>query len=99
MRWLHQTWRAANRLRASGIDLRALTVWSLLGAFDWDNLLTQAGTGYKPGVFDVRGEPRPTALYHMVKSLIRRGDYSHPVLASPGWWQRDLRLLWPVAAA
>jgi beta-glucosidase/6-phospho-beta-glucosidase/beta-galactosidase len=100
LRWLHQTWQAANRLRASGLDLRALTVWSLLGAFDWDNLLTQDGASYEPGVFDVRGgEPRPTALYHMVKSLIQRGDYSHPVLASPGWWQRDLRLLWPAEAA
>jgi beta-glucosidase/6-phospho-beta-glucosidase/beta-galactosidase len=100
LRWLHQTWEVANRVQANGIDLRALTVWSLLGAFDWDNLLTQDGASYEPGVFDVRGgEPRPTALYHMVKSLIQQGYYEHPVLASPGWWQRDLRLLWPAEVA
>lgn len=100
LRWLHQTWETANRVQASGVDLRALTVWSLLGAFDWDNLLTQDGASYEPGVFDVRGGvPRPTALYHMVKSLIQEEKYEHPVLANPGWWQRDLRLLWPAAAA
>ncbi len=100
LRWLHQVWEVAGRTRASGIDLRALTVWSLLGAFDWDNLLTQDGASYEPGVFDVRGgQPRPTALYHMVKSLIQKGYYEHPVLAGAGWWQRDLRLLWPAEAA
>jgi hypothetical protein len=82
------------------VDLRGLTVWSLLGAFDWDNLLTQDGASYEPGVFDVRGgQPRPTALYHMVKSLIHEGHYAHPVLEGPGWWQRDLRLLWPAEVA
>ncbi len=100
MRWLHQSWQAANRLRASGVDLRALTVWSLLGAFDWDNLLTQDGASYEPGVFDVRGgRPRPTALHRLVGSLIRRGHYAHPVLAGPGWWQRDIRYYWPAEAA
>ncbi len=100
LRWLHQTWRAASRLRTSGVDLRALTVWSLLGAFDWDNLLTQDGASYESGVFDVRsGQPRPTALYQMVSSLISQGHYEHPVLASPGWWQRDVRFRWLVEAA
>ncbi len=100
LRWLHQGWQAANRLLASGVDLRGLTVWSLLGAFDWDNLLTQDGASYESGVFDVRsGEPRPTALYSMVQSLIRRGGYTHPVLAGPGWWQRPERFCWPVLVA
>ncbi|WP_204376102.1 family 1 glycosylhydrolase [Hymenobacter coccineus] len=100
LRWLHQTWEVANRLRASGVDLRGLTVWSLLGAFDWDNLLTQDGASYEPGVFDVRsGQPRPTALYPMVQGLIQRGHYAHPVLAGPGWWQRDVRFYWPAEAA
>ena len=100
LRWLHQTWQLATRLRASGVDLRGLTVWSLLGAFDWDNLLTQDGASYEPGVFDVRsGQPRPTALYHMVHSLIHRGYYAHPVLASLGWWQRPERFHWLAEAA
>lgn len=100
LRWLHQTWQAANRLQASGVDLRALTVWALLGTFDWDNLLTSDGATYEPGVFDVRGgQPRPTALHAMVQSLIRHGQYTHPVLAGLGWWQRDVRFYWPAEAA
>ncbi|WP_204248439.1 family 1 glycosylhydrolase [Hymenobacter sp. PAMC 26628] len=100
LRWLYQLWEVAGRLRAHGVDLRALTVWSLLGAFDWDNLLTQDGASYEPGVFDVRGgQPRPTALYPLVHSLIRRGDYAHPVLDGPGWWERNIRFDWPVQAA
>ena len=100
LRWLYQLWQVAGRLRASGVELRALTVWSLLGAFDWSNLLTQDGASYESGVFDVRGgQPRPTALYALVHSLIRHGDYAHPVLAGPGWWQRNIRFVWPVQAA
>jgi beta-glucosidase/6-phospho-beta-glucosidase/beta-galactosidase len=100
LRWLHQTWSAANRLRAEGVELRGLTVWSLLGAFDWDSLLTLDEGRYEPGVYDVRnGEPRPTALHHMVRSLIHDGHYTHPVLAGLGWWQRDLRFHWPAEAA
>lgn len=92
MRWLHQGWEAANRLRASGVDIRGLTVWSLLGAFDWDNLLTQDGASYESGVFDLRsGQPRPTALSRMVRNLVRHGRHQHPVLQGPGWWQRPIR--------
>ncbi len=96
LRWLHQSWQLANRLRASGVKVRALTVWSLLGAFDWDNLLTQDGASYEPGVFDVRGgQLRPTALARMVHGLAHQGHYAHPVLEGPGWWQRDVRFYWP----
>ncbi len=100
LRWLHQAWEGANRLLTSGIELRGLTVWSLLGAFDWDNLLTQDGASYEPGVFDVRnGQPRPTALHQMVQNLIRYGRFTHPVLAGRGWWQRPERFYWPAQAA
>ncbi|TPG65384.1 glycosyl hydrolase family protein [Hymenobacter nivis] len=100
MRWLYQLWQVANRLRDSGVDLRGFTVWSLLGAFDWDNLLTQDGASYEPGVFDVRGaEPRPTALHALVQGLAQQGDYDHPVLTAPGWWQRPIRFDWSAKAA
>jgi len=96
MRWLHQAWQAVSRLQARGIEIRGLTVWSLLGAFDWDNLLTQDGASYETGVFDVRSDPpRPTALHRMVQHLLRQGHYAHPVLDGPGWWQRDIRFYWP----
>ena len=92
MRWLHQAWEATNRLRANGVDIRGLTVWSLLGAFDWDNLLTRDGASYESGAFDLRGgEPRPTALCKMVQNLARHGHHEHPVLQGPGWWERPMR--------
>ncbi len=92
MRWLNQAWEATNRLRSSGVDVRGLTVWSLLGAYDWDNLLTQDGASYESGVFDLRsGQPRPTALFKMVQNLARHGHHHHPVLHGPGWWQRPNR--------
>ena len=34
MRWLLEVWRAAGAVRAEGADIRAVTVWSLLGAYD-----------------------------------------------------------------
>ena len=36
---------------------RAVTVWALLGSFDWDSLVTSRGH-YEPGAFDVRGPAR-----------------------------------------
>jgi len=92
LRWLHQGWTITNELRATGVQVRALTVWALLGAFDWDSLLTRDGASYESGAFDVRGgQPRPTALSRMVRNLIQQGSHTHPVLQGPGWWQRPLR--------
>ena len=92
LRWLHQAYTTTNGLRAEGVDVRGLTVWALLGAFDWDSLLTRDGASYESGVFDVRaGQPRPTALARMVHDLAHRGHHAHPVLHGPGWWQRELR--------
>ncbi|WP_400193508.1 family 1 glycosylhydrolase [Hymenobacter sp. B81] len=95
MRWLQQVWNAANELRREGVTMRAVTVWSLLGAFDWDSLLTRRGHSYESGVFDVRGgQLRPTALFKMVQGLARAGRYPHPLLAGPGWWQRHDRFVY-----
>jgi dTDP-4-dehydrorhamnose reductase len=63
MRWLDEVWQAARTLRGNGVDIRAVTAWTLLGAYDWHCLLTRCEGHYEPGVFDLRGpEPRPTAL-------------------------------------
>lgn len=34
-RWLLEIWEGAKEARANGADVRAVTVWSLLGAFDF----------------------------------------------------------------
>jgi dTDP-4-dehydrorhamnose reductase len=89
MRWLHEVWQAASHARASGIDVRAVTTWALLGSHDWNSLVTRESGYYEPGAFDARGPvPRPTALAAMVRALATEGRFDHPVLAAPGWWQR-----------
>jgi dTDP-4-dehydrorhamnose reductase len=96
LRWLGEVWDAARSLRADGVDLRAVTAWTLLGAFDWCSLLTRCTGKYEPGVFDVRsGTPRPTALARMLRDLAEKGEHDHPALDSPGWWRRLERLQYP----
>ncbi|MET0239082.1 MAG: SDR family oxidoreductase [Sphingobium sp.] len=88
MRWLLEAWDIAERLRSEGIDIRAVTAWSLLGAFDWDSLLTRDDNHYESGIFDLRGRtPRETALAPMLRTLAAGGRPDHPVLKSLGWWR------------
>ena len=94
LRWLNEVWQAAQMHRSAGADVRAVTVWSLLGAYDWHNLVTRDEGHYEPGAFDVRApRPRPTALARMARDLVNKGAHAHPVLATDGWWRRDERLL------
>lgn len=96
LRWLLEVWNGASRLLMEGVDLRAVTAWSLLGAYDWNSLLTKDVGHYEPGVFDQRsGEPRPTALAGLMQDLAAGRAPQHPVLARPGWWRRPERLLYP----
>jgi dTDP-4-dehydrorhamnose reductase len=87
-----ELWDAAHAARAAGADVRAVTVWALLGAFDWSSLLTRATGHYEPGAFDVRGaSPRRTALGRLVEDLAHGRDASEPLARTPGWWRRDVR--------
>ena len=93
MRWLQEAWDGIVELRARGVEVEALTIWSLLGAFDWDSLLTRADGHYESGVFDLRGgNLRPTALAGLVRNLAAGQRMKHPALDQPGWWRRDVRL-------
>jgi dTDP-4-dehydrorhamnose reductase len=99
LRWLLEIWEAAKEVRANGVDLRAVTVWSLLGSFDWNSLVTQNKGYYEPGPFDVRSpEPRPTAVARMMRELSSGSPLSHPVLRGQGWWRRPGRFLCPPVA-
>jgi dTDP-4-dehydrorhamnose reductase len=98
LRWLDRVWVAARELRGDGVDIRAVTVWSLLGAYGWNKMVCDGLDWYEPGVFDVRsGRPRPTALAPMARSLANRGTHDHPLVADPGWWERPERLRYPPA--
>lgn len=93
LRWLDEAWQAAEAACGDGIDVRAVTLWALLGAYGWDALLTSGRGSYEPGAFDVSGgAPRPTAVAAMARALADGGAYDHPVLDSPGWWRRPMRL-------
>lgn len=95
MRWTYDIWRTAGQLRRDGIDIRAVTAWSLFGSCNWDTLLTRAGT-YEPGAYDVSsGRPRATAIVPLLQSLAKSTGPSHPVLSGEGWWRRDIRLHHP----
>ncbi len=98
LRWLGESWAAAQRARDGGADVRAVTAWSLFGSYDWHSLVTRDEGLYESGVFDVRGStPRPTALATMVRALATTGHYDHPVLRGRGWWQHDARVLYGLA--
>jgi dTDP-4-dehydrorhamnose reductase len=92
LRWLMEVWTAANTLKKEGADIRAVTLWSMLGCVDWNTLLTEKNGFYESGVFDARcNPPRPTALASAAASLAATEEFSHPVLDRSGWWRRDLR--------
>ena len=96
MRWLLEIWNDASALRAEGVDIRAVTSWSLLGAYDWDSLVTRDRGHYEPGAFDLRGDaPRATALCSVIRALVAGAEPEHPALDSPGWWRRAHRVLYP----
>jgi dTDP-4-dehydrorhamnose reductase len=95
MRWLVEIWNAARALVSEGADVRAVTAWSLLGAYDWDSLVTQDRGHYEPGAYDLRGSaPRPTALCDVLRAFAAGAEPQHPVLDAPGWWQRPERVLY-----
>ena len=99
LRWLKEVWDGAESLRREGRPVQAVTAWSLLGAYDWHNLLTREEGHYEPGVYDMRApRPRATALAKMLNDLSRGREHEHPVLSAPGWWRRLSRLHYPPVA-
>ncbi len=100
VRWLLEVWRGVEELRAEGADIRAVTVWSLFGAVDWNSLLVERRGFYEPGAFDIRGgTPRRTAIGQAAHALARDGAFDHPVLDRPGWWRRDGRHYHPTSGS
>jgi dTDP-4-dehydrorhamnose reductase len=94
LRWLVEIWNAARKVQQGGADIRAVTVWALLGSFDWNCLVTECKGYYESGPFDVRGpQPRPTAVATLMRELASGRPLSHPVLQGQGWWRRPGRFL------
>jgi dTDP-4-dehydrorhamnose reductase len=92
LRWLADVWQSACGLLREGVDIRAVTAWSLFGAVDWNTLLTERRGFYEPGAYDTRGPvPRLTALGKAVRQIASGVEPSHPALDRPGWWRREGR--------
>jgi dTDP-4-dehydrorhamnose reductase len=93
LRWFAEVWRTAEALRGEGLDLRAVTLWSLFGNVDWRSLLTERHGHYDSGPFDARSAPpRPTVVAKAAAAFARGEVFDHPVLDAPGWWRRPPRL-------
>jgi dTDP-4-dehydrorhamnose reductase len=93
LRWFAEAWDTATRLRGEGIDLRAVTIWSMFGNVDWRFLLTERNGHYDTGAFDARsGTPRPTVIAQAARAYAQGEAFDHPALDSPGWWRRPPRL-------
>ncbi|WP_245409699.1 family 1 glycosylhydrolase [Allosphingosinicella vermicomposti] len=93
LRWFVEVWNTAGQLRGEGVDLRAVTVWSLFGNVDWRSLLTRREGVYDVGAFDARAPtPRPTILASAARAFATGQTFDHPVLDLPGWWRRPERL-------
>ncbi len=96
IQWFKHVWDSCTELKQNGVNIVGVAAWSLLGTFDWVNLVTRADGFYEPGVFDVRGpKPRPTALAKMLTQLAQGKNYEHPLFQLPGWWQRPDRYFYP----
>jgi dTDP-4-dehydrorhamnose reductase len=93
--WLDFVVGEAMTAAEHGVPLTAVTVWALLGAFGWDQLVTRPRGRYEPGAFElVNGNVRPTALAEQVRAL-GRGERPQ---VEPGWWTLPSRL-YPEQAA
>jgi len=90
LRWFKEAWDSCIELKKEGVDIKAITAWSMLGAFDWNSLLTREDKIYESGVFDISAERfRPTAIAKLLQTLSDTGSYSHPVIEEKGWWHKS----------
>ena len=94
MRWFKEIWDDCCRLKQEGIPVKAVTAWSLLGAWDWNSLLTKTAYAYETGVFDVSNNRlQPTLTADLIASLTNQGYSNHPLLLQKGWWHHPARFI------
>ncbi|KAA5536156.1 family 1 glycosylhydrolase [Taibaiella lutea] len=90
LRWFNQQWKTAKELNEEDVPIMAITAWSLVGAYDWNSLVTKNNNIYDSGTFKIKGDDTlPTALSYMIRTICMGQEYNHPVLAGPGWWGTD----------
>lgn len=93
-RWFKEIWDACCQVRQTGVDIKAVTAWSLLGAYDWNSLLTKNELVYESGVFNICNNVlQPTLTASLIASLSGQGYSDHPLLEQKGWWHHNGRLI------
>jgi dTDP-4-dehydrorhamnose reductase len=92
--WWGEAWAAAIAAAGRGIPVRAVTAWSVFGAYDWSSVLRFRRGAYEPGAFDASrpGVPRRTPLGETVAATAA----GRPATPGIGWWRRPDRVrYWP----
>ncbi len=90
LRWFKDSWDICCELLKENINVKAITAWSIFGAYDWNSLLTKEDKNYETGVFEINeGSLRATAMAKLIRSLATTGSYEHPILFRKGWWRKD----------
>ena len=75
--------------------MRAVTVWSLLGSFNWCHLCTLNSGDYEPGVFHLKdGQPQATLLTELVRRITNKKRIN-PIMMQERWWLRNDRVTIP----
>ncbi len=94
IRWFSEIRDACASLMDQGVDIKAITAWSLLGSFGWNNLLTKPHGDYESGVFDISsGIPEATPMMRYLTQLAEDPDYVHPAQTEKGWWHQEDRFI------
>ena len=89
IRWVAEAVEATHRLRTEGVDIRAITAWSVAGAMDWRSLLTRRDGFYESGLFDAGCTPvRQTALASAWQRVAAGEPLRFPT-EGVGWWRRN----------
>jgi len=88
--WLVEVWEACQNLKLQGVDIRAVTAWSLLGSYDWNLLHTGFKGYYEPGAFAVSEHGlTPTPLAELIRCLAKGECYQQLMPEERGWWQAE----------
>ena len=97
IRWAAYAWRGVKEAQRQGVSCAAITFWSLLGSFYWNQLVTCTNGHYEPGVFDIRSAtPVATELAGVVRQIAAGEVPRHPALSYEGWWLHPQRACFPM---
>ena len=92
MKWFLDIYESSCNLQEKGVEIKAVTAWSVLGSYGWNHLLMGDEMHYERGLFDVSsGRRRPTAMAKVIKTLAETGTFSSPAVHGNGWWKKETR--------